>query len=97
MNLNGKTALVTGGAHRIGGEITLGLAKAGANVVINYHNSAEEAERLAEEVQRLGSTGLPVQADVMKYDQVEKMVDAANKRFGGVDILGFKIEGPIKD
>ena len=87
MNLNGKTALITGGAHRIGGDITLGLAKAGANVVINYHNSAQDAEHLAEKVQRLGSAALPVQADVTKYDQVEKMVAAANKHFGGVDIL----------
>ena len=53
MKVEGKTALITGGAHRVGKAITLALAKAGANVVVNYHSSAQSAERTVAEVQPL--------------------------------------------
>jgi NAD(P)-dependent dehydrogenase (short-subunit alcohol dehydrogenase family) len=87
MNPAGKTALVTGGAHRVGKAITLALAGAGANVVINYNRSAEAAEETAAEARALGVDALPVQADVADLDQVRRMVRAAADRFGGVDIL----------
>ena len=44
MNIKGKTALVTGGAVRVGKAITLALAREGANVIINYNSSADAAE-----------------------------------------------------
>ena len=53
MDLEGKTALVTGSAKRVGRVIALTLAEAGANVVINYNYSADEAEATAAEVDRL--------------------------------------------
>jgi 3-oxoacyl-[acyl-carrier protein] reductase/pteridine reductase len=87
MNPTAKTALVTGGAHRIGKAITLALAQAGANVVINYHASAEAAEATAQEVRSLGVEALAVRADVADLPQVEAMVSAAQARFGGIDIL----------
>ncbi len=87
MNPQGKTALVTGGAIRIGKAITLGLAQAGANVVINYHGSAPEAEQTAAEARALGVEALTLQADVADYDQVTRMAAFARERFGGVDIL----------
>ena len=82
-----KTALVTGGAHRVGKAITLALARAGANVVINYHTSADAAEVTAAEARALGVDALPVQASVSDPQQVEAMVTAAENRFGAVDIL----------
>ncbi|MGC9400044.1 MAG: SDR family NAD(P)-dependent oxidoreductase [Anaerolineae bacterium] len=87
MDLQGKTALVTGGAHRVGGAMTRALAEAGANVVINYHSSAHAAEALAEEVRALGVGALPFQADVTDAARVQAMVDAAQERFGAVDVL----------
>jgi NAD(P)-dependent dehydrogenase (short-subunit alcohol dehydrogenase family) len=83
----GKTALITGGAHRVGKAITLALAQAGANIVINYHASADAAEDTAVEARDLGVEALPVQADVSNYEQVEAMVAAAEDRFGSIDIL----------
>jgi 3-oxoacyl-[acyl-carrier protein] reductase/pteridine reductase len=87
MNPTGKTALVTGGAHRVGKAITMALARAGANVVINYNSSATAAESTAAEVRALGVEALPVQADIADYRQVQAMVSAAVDRFGGIDIL----------
>jgi 3-oxoacyl-[acyl-carrier protein] reductase/pteridine reductase len=87
MDLTGKTALITGGAHRVSGVITLALAGAGANVVINYHSSAQAAENTAESARALGVKALPFQADVSDLAQVERMVRAAEEQFGGVDVL----------
>jgi len=87
MELKGKTALVTGGAHRVGKAITLALARAGANVVINYHASASAAQETAAEARSLGVDALPVQADISDPQQVEAMVSAAKDRFGAIDIL----------
>ena len=87
METQGKVALVTGGAHRVGKAITLALARAGANVVINYHLSSAAAEATAAEVRAHGSDALPFRADVADNAQVQAMVQAARERFGGVDIL----------
>ena len=87
MELEGKTALVTGGAHRVGKAITLALARAGANVVINYHSSSGAAEETAAEARALGVGALPAQANVADHRQVERMAQAARERFGSVDVL----------
>lgn len=87
MQPNGKTALVTGGAVRVGRAITLGLARAGANVVINYNASSQAAEETAAAAQALGVQALALRADISDAGQVEAMVQVAEARFGGVDIL----------
>ncbi len=87
MDLEGRTALITGGAKRVGRGITLTLARAGANVVINYNSSADDAERTAEEAEALGVSALVVQASVSDYEQVGAMVKAAVDRFGTIDVL----------
>jgi 3-oxoacyl-[acyl-carrier protein] reductase/pteridine reductase len=87
VEIKGKTALVTGGAHRVGKAIALGLAGAGANVVINYYGSAQAAEETVAEARAAGVEALAVQADVSDPDQVRAMVEAAMDRFGAVQIL----------
>ncbi len=87
MDPKGKTALITGGAHRVGKAITLALARADANVVINYHASAGAAEETAAEAGALGVETLIAQADVSDRQQVEAMIARASERFGPIDIL----------
>ena len=87
MNVEGKTALVTGSAKRVGKAIALMLAEAGANVVINYNHSEAEADETAAAAEAFGVGALPIAADVGNYGQVESMVGAATKKFGGIDIL----------
>ncbi len=87
MNLRGKTALVTGGGVRVGKAITLDLAQVGANVVVNYSRSAQEAEETAVAARALGVAALPVMADISDPEQVARMVAQASDRFGGVDVL----------
>lgn len=87
MEIKGKTALVTGGAQRVGKAITLGLARAGANVVVNYNRSSEEAAQTVREAEALGVSGLAVQADVSDWQQVQRMFEEINGKTAGVDIL----------
>lgn len=87
MDARGKTALITGGAHRLGKAITLALAQAGCHVVINYHRSKEAAEMTAAEARHYGVDALPCQADVADHQQVSRMIRTAVEHFGSIDIL----------
>jgi NAD(P)-dependent dehydrogenase (short-subunit alcohol dehydrogenase family) len=87
MQIEGKTALITGGAHRVGKVITMTLARAGANVVVNYFSSDTAAQETVREAEALGVGALAVQADISEMDQARALVAAAADRFGAVDIL----------
>lgn len=87
MNPKDKTALITGGAHRVGKAITLALAQAGANVVINYNTSSAAAEETVADAKALGVSALAIQANIGNYQEVGSMVAAAVAQFGSVDIL----------
>lgn len=86
VDLKGKTALVTGGAKGIGVGIVQELACCKANVIINYHSSAD-GEALVRKVRELGADGIAVQADVTDREQVRRMVELGNAAFGKIDIL----------
>ncbi len=87
MNLNGKTALVTGGATGIGRQICKTLANAGAMVVINYHSNKDDAEQLANEIIASGGQASFVRADVSNYADVEQMMSDTISKLGKLDIL----------
>jgi NAD(P)-dependent dehydrogenase (short-subunit alcohol dehydrogenase family) len=87
MLLTGRTALVTGGAIRVGRALTVGLAAAGARVVIHHHSSAAEAEALAEEIRAGGGEAATIQADLSVHTEVLRLADEAARPFGTVDVL----------
>ena len=87
MKIEGKTALITGGAHRVGKAITMTLARSGANVAVNYYSSAAAAQETVREAEALGVGALAIQADVGDLKSVRALVAAAADRFGAVDIL----------
>jgi 3-oxoacyl-[acyl-carrier protein] reductase len=88
-DLTGRVALVTGGARRTGRAIALKLAEAGASVVVNALSSKAQAEATAHDIELAQGAGraMPFIADVGDIEAVRAMVDAAVKRFGGLDIL----------
>jgi 3-oxoacyl-[acyl-carrier protein] reductase len=88
MELNGRVALITGGAGGIGGAVVRSLANAGVSgVAINYRKSATEAEQLAADIERAGVKALAVQANVQSDAQVRAMIDKIGQHFGRLDIL----------
>ena len=87
MKLHGRTALVTGGAKRLGSHIVASLAEGGADVAVHYNTSADDASRVVEEVRALGRRAMAVQADIADPDAVTSLVKAVEEELGGVDIL----------
>nr|ALG03722.1 putative oxidoreductase [uncultured bacterium] len=87
MHIRGKVALVTGGAVRVGRAITLMLAEAGADVVVNYNASAAAAEETVAAARALGVEALALQCNVADLTAVQRMAGAVCDRFSGVDIL----------
>ena len=76
MSLDDKLILITGAAKRVGRELALALARAGADVVVHYGQSHDEALRLCGEIQALGRKAYPVQADLSDAAQVSRLVPA---------------------
>jgi 3-oxoacyl-[acyl-carrier protein] reductase len=87
MKLEGKIALVTGASRGIGREIALGLAKQGADVVVNYSGSEERANQVVAEIKELGRNAIAVQCDVSNGESVANMVKATIDTYGKLDIL----------
>ena len=85
-DLKGLSALVTGASLGIGRATCLELARAGANVAINYRSHREAAEEVAQAVQALGAKSIILQGDVADLAAVERMVGETVAAFGRLDI-----------
>ena len=87
MDVRGRTAIVTGSAVGVGRATALDLARRGANVVINYSRSEDDAKEAVRLVEAEGAKALLVRADVSDDAQVVDMVQRTVDAFGGVHIL----------
>jgi len=87
MFLDGKAALVTGSSRGIGRATAIALARAGADVAVNYTSSQAAAEEVVARIRELGRCGVALQADVASMDQAEGLVEGAVREFGRLDIL----------
>ena len=84
--LAGQPALVTGANSGIGKAVALGLAKAGADVAVNYVTHPETADEVAHEIEAMGRKAIVLKADVSKENEVEAMYAAAIEQFGTLHI-----------
>ncbi len=87
MELEGKVALVTGGAHRVGRAILLALARAGADVVLHYHGSEAAATATRAEVEKLGRRVHLVRADLTRVEEIRAMFGELRPVFPVLHVL----------
>ena len=87
MELAGRVALVTGGAHRVGRAIALTLARAGMNVAISYHRSADQASEAIGELRDCGVDADAFGADLAEPAAAGRLAEAVAGRFGPIDAL----------
>jgi len=85
--LQGRVALVTGAAKRIGRAVAVRLANEGADVVVHYHTSAAEARDAVAEIEKLGRKSVALQGDLCNVAEIRRLVQQSVERFGRLDIL----------
>lgn len=95
-NLDGKVAIVSGGARDIGRAVSVKLAADGAKVVVNYFSNQEQADETLKEIQAVGGEAILVRGDMTKQKDVDNLVALAKTAFGdSVDILVNVVGGLV--
>jgi glucose 1-dehydrogenase len=101
LTLTGQPALVTGANSGIGHAVALGLARAGADVVVNYVSREEESAKVVQEIQQSGAQAFAFRADVSKEADVQAMFARMQETFGAVDIVvnnaGLQKDAPFDE
>jgi len=87
MDLNGKVALITGGAKRVGRAVALALAREGADVALHYNHSAGDARDAADRIRRLGRRAELFQADLADPPRIRALFEALAGEFDRLDVL----------
>lgn len=101
-NLHNKVAVITGSARGLGKAIAERYAALGADIVINYSRDKASADEVVENIKKLGSKVIAVQADVSKVPDLERLFAEAKAAFGKIDIVvanaGIElVETPVVD
>jgi len=87
MLLQDKVAMITGSSRGIGREVAKAFAKEGAKIIVHYNNHKQEAENTLRLIEKFGSVGQILQADLSDRVQAASLVKEARMVFGGLDIL----------
>ena len=87
MQLNGRVALVTGAAHRLGKAIAVALAERGCHLVVHYGRSAKQAAQTVDELSARGVEAVALSADLSQEEQIDRLFKDVDSRFGQLDIL----------
>jgi NAD(P)-dependent dehydrogenase (short-subunit alcohol dehydrogenase family) len=87
MGFEGKTALITGSSRGIGRGIALKLAEGGARVAVHYYRNLEAAQATLDQIRKLGSSGILVQADVSQPEEIRRMFQQIRSEFKSLDIF----------
>jgi len=99
-SLEGKAAIVTGGSVGLGEQMCMALAEAGAGVVVSARR-LDRCEATADKLRGLGVKAVPVKCDVSVPEDIDHMIEVAQKEFGRIDILvnnaGITWGSPIED
>jgi 3-oxoacyl-[acyl-carrier protein] reductase len=100
-DLKGRVALVTGSSRGIGRAIALGLAEAGADIVVNFLHRSAEAQAVELQIRQLKRRCINIQADVSAASDVESLIRSSEERLGSIDILvnnaGISRPQPIEE
>ncbi len=85
--LEGQTAIVTGASRGIGKAIAIFLAREGAEVIINYSSSSENANKVVSEIKSFGGKAFPLQADVSDENSVNELIKSVLEKQRTIDVL----------
>ena len=85
--LEGQTAIVTGASRGIGKAIAIFLAKEGAEVIINYSSSLENANKVVTEINSFGGKAYPLQADISNETSVNELIKTVLDKSNKIDLL----------
>ncbi|TAK24213.1 MAG: SDR family NAD(P)-dependent oxidoreductase [Chloroflexota bacterium] len=94
--LAGKVAIVTGGSRGVGAATVLALARAGADVAVNYRNKGRRAEDIASQARRHGVRAIAIQADITDSTANQAMIDQVISELGRIDILVLNASGGME-
>ncbi len=87
MELDGRTALVTGAGHRVGRAIAVALGARKMRVAVHYNATADGAKETLRAIEKAGGSGETFGADLTRPEQLTGLVESVVKRFGGLDVL----------
>ena len=87
MSFKGKSALITGSSRGVGRGIALKLAEGGARVAVHYYRNRIAADATLDQIRKLGSSGIVVQADVTRPEEIRRMFQQVRSEFNSLDIF----------